>query len=331
MPRPDATRDDVLAAIQEYNELGREGFLAKYRAYGFSWARDYFVREEARFYDSKVLLAAAHGYRHGEPLRASEFSGGDAAAAAVLRRLGFVVTEPNRRWSEDEVVLACDLVARNRWRGLQPSRPEVAELSDLLQRCSPRPTELRGPGFREPVEISRKTAALARCLPPRSDVSSIARRLERQVVDQFLTDPEGMTERATAIRAAMEAAETFADVPDLDLPASSKEGRVLERMQILRERDPKLRQQKIQTVLAAGGVVACEVCGFDFEATYGERGHGYIEVHHRTPLHVTGPTFTQLPDLALLCSNCHQMIHRQQPWLSVEQLRELTSTQIRRA
>lgn len=298
--------------------------MAKYKAYGFLPARDYFVRERARLYDSKVLLAAAHGLRHGAPLRASEFSGGDGAAATMLRRLGFVVTEPNRRWSEDEVILACDLVVLNQWRSLQPSRSEVPELSDLLKRCSPRPIKQRGPGFREPVEVSRKTAALARCLPPRDSASSGALRPERQVVDQFLADPEGMVQKATAIRAAMEDLESSVAVPDLDLPASAEEGGVLQRLQIRRERDPKLRQQKMDSVVAASGAVACEVCAFDFEAIYGHRGHGYIEVHHRTPLHVTGPVVTQIPDLALLCSNCHRMIHRHEPWLSVEELRELT-------
>ncbi|MBD4677824.1 HNH endonuclease, partial [Xanthomonas citri pv. citri] len=55
----------------------------------------------------------------------------------------------------------------------------------------------------------------------------------------------------------------------------------------------------------------------------GEHGAGYIEVHHRVPLHVSGTVMTSLEDLALLCSNCHRMIHRRRPWLTVEQLNEL--------
>lgn len=30
---------------------------------------------------------------------------------------------------------------------------------------------------------------------------------------------------------------------------------------------------------------------------------------------------TRLQDLALLCANCHRMIHRARPWLSVEEVR----------
>ncbi|MGF7234005.1 MAG: HNH endonuclease [Frankia sp.] len=66
----------------------------------------------------------------------------------------------------------------------------------------------------------------------------------------------------------------------------------------------------------------CEVCGFDFEKTYGSRGAGYIECHHIVPLHTTGQRATKLDDLALICANCHRMIHRGTPWLSPDELRE---------
>jgi 5-methylcytosine-specific restriction protein A len=57
-----------------------------------------------------------------------------------------------------------------------------------------------------------------------------------------------------------------------------------------------------------GQAIACEVCGFDVSIAHGERGSDYIECHHRTPLHTTGPTVTRLKDLALICSNCHRML-----------------------
>ncbi|MDN5896921.1 MAG: HNH endonuclease, partial [Nocardioides sp.] len=71
---------------------------------------------------------------------------------------------------------------------------------------------------------------------------------------------------------------------------------------------------------AEGLPISCEVCAFDFGATYGALGEGYVEVHHRLPLHASGPVKTRLEDLALLCSNCHRMIHRARPWLTPEGL-----------
>lgn len=45
------------------------------------------------------------------------------------------------------------------------------------------------------------------------------------------------------------------------------------------ERDLVNREKAI----AIHGTKCC-ICGFDFEKFYGERGKGYIEIHHRTPL-----------------------------------------------
>ena len=93
-------------------------------------------------------------------------------------------------------------------------------------------------------------------------------------------------------------------------------------MHIKRERDPKLREAKIRQSQLQGLDLACEICGFDFLKTYGERGKGYIEVHHVLPLHASGPVKSRLDDLALLCSNCHRMIHRR-GWLTPKELKDI--------
>jgi 5-methylcytosine-specific restriction enzyme A len=58
----------------------------------------------------------------------------------------------------------------------------------------------------------------------------------------------------------------------------------------------------------------CQVCGFDFEGVYGEIGKGFIEAHHLQPLAslIEGVAIAVDPvhDFAVLCSNCHRMIHR---------------------
>jgi 5-methylcytosine-specific restriction protein A len=62
----------------------------------------------------------------------------------------------------------------------------------------------------------------------------------------------------------------------------------------------------------------CNICGFDFEKTYGGLGKDYIEVHHITSIGAlttsTGYAGTDpSKDLIPLCSNCHSMIHRKSP------------------
>lgn len=73
------------------------------------------------------------------------------------------------------------------------------------------------------------------------------------------------------------------------------------------ERKPSLRQKAMQI-----HGTKCMICGFDFEATYGEAGRNFIEVHHLVPLSDTKEEINVNPetDLICVCSNCHRIIHR---------------------
>lgn len=68
---------------------------------------------------------------------------------------------------------------------------------------------------------------------------------------------------------------------------------------------------------------ACSVCGLRFEERYGPLGAGFIHVHHLVPLSETGPNYQVNPieDLRPVCPNCHAMLHRRRPPLSIEELR----------
>lgn len=70
----------------------------------------------------------------------------------------------------------------------------------------------------------------------------------------------------------------------------------------------------------------CFGCGFDFESKYGERGRGFIEIHHTKPLYeMDGETVIDPEtDLVPVCSNCHRMIHKKKnAILTVEELRKI--------
>jgi 5-methylcytosine-specific restriction enzyme A len=244
----------------------------------------------------------------------------------LLQQLGFAVQlVRNPDWTRDEVILACDLVAHNGWHGLNVADPQVIELSDLLRQLDVHPVVERGPDFRNPNGVARKTYDIATRHPDYRGKQTNGGRHDGSVLEEFLADMPTMTALAQAIREAVADPVGRADESyDLDLEnLSALEGRVLERLHLTRERSPKLRARKIRAVRKAAGQIACEACGFDFAKTYGQRGADFAECHHRTPLHVSGPIETRLEDLVLLCSNCHRMIHRQSPWLTFEQLCEL--------
>ena len=54
----------------------------------------------------------------------------------------------------------------------------------------------------------------------------------------------------------------------------------------------------------------CQVCGVNFEQTYGAIGKDFIEVHHLYPVSQGEHQVNPIEDLIPLCSNCHSMIHR---------------------
>jgi 5-methylcytosine-specific restriction protein A len=69
----------------------------------------------------------------------------------------------------------------------------------------------------------------------------------------------------------------------------------------------------------------CQACGFDFRNVYGELGEGYIEVHHRTPVSEMGGEYRidLISDLIPLCGNCHAMLHRADPVMPFQALRDI--------
>jgi predicted HNH restriction endonuclease len=100
--------------------------------------------------------------------------------------------------------------------------------------------------------------------------------------------------------------------PPLDVDTyTTSEGQVLLRRHLIRERDPKIVEAKKCVVLKEKGGLKCEICSFNFEAHYGELGRGFCEVHHLQPIgNREVNEVTHLSDLAVVCSNCHRMLHR---------------------
>jgi HNH endonuclease len=93
------------------------------------------------------------------------------------------------------------------------------------------------------------------------------------------------------------------------------------------ERDPGARAACI-----AHYGVCCLVCGFDFEAQYGERGKGMIDVHHVKPLAEVGQGYQVDPieDLRPVCPNCHTIIHRGNEQLSMAEASALVRMKYRK-
>lgn len=111
---------------------------------------------------------------------------------------------------------------------------------------------------------------------------------------------------------------TFPVLPDIDQTYSILEGNPRLVAHLRRERNPKIIKAKKEATLRATGKLCCEACGFDFQEVYGEIGYGFCEVHHLQQLSkADGVVKTELKDLVIVCSNCHRIIHRTDPMISI--------------
>ena len=108
---------------------------------------------------------------------------------------------------------------------------------------------------------------------------------------------------------------------DVDLLEEGREGEARLVSHLRRERDRALVIAKKERVLREKGRLCCEACHLDILAVYGPGGERCCEVHHVNPLaDADGAVVTRMEDLALLCSNCHRIVHSTRPIATVTEL-----------
>ena len=82
------TRDDVLRAIKEFDQLGPERF---YSEHGFAPTTTYELVQDGRRYPPKAILGTAYELATGSRLASGDFEGGKTGAVRILGNLGFTV------------------------------------------------------------------------------------------------------------------------------------------------------------------------------------------------------------------------------------------------
>lgn len=118
---------------------------------------------------------------------------------------------------------------------------------------------------------------------------------------------------------------TVLQAPDVDIhDAIGIEGQQRLVLHLRRERDRTLVERKKKSVRE----LTCEVCKFSFAQAYGFKAKDYCEVHHLAPLSTTvGARRTKLSDLAILCANCHRVVHLKYPPHTLNEVREMLDGQ----
>lgn len=331
MALSDVTREAIEKVLAEYQELGGEEFHTKWG--GSDKNVDYHIVWKGDFYPSKTVVNVAHFQVMNDPALSpsNEFSGGLQTIIPVLQRCELDYTEGKINWDREELILALELYFRQPQPGKQSK--ELVELSALLRQRAEQLGRAVPPRFRNADGIYLKMMNFRRYDEMVKAKGNVGMRrgsnLEGEIWAEWSTDKAKLASAAQTIKlgitSGLPVGDSFADDLDGDLAA---EGGYEYRKHRRYERNPANIRKKKASVKRFGLPLACEVCEFDFEAEFGDRGADYIEVHHKAPVHTLKPgTVPKLSDLALLCSNCHRMAHRWGKLLSIEELRAIrTST-----
>lgn len=246
-----------------------------------------------------------------------------------------IINTRNPDWSTDEHILALDLYFKNRGKLLDDKHPEIISLSNFLRTLAVMTGVIGKENFRNANGVAMKLANFSRLDPLMQERGLTGlpsgNKTEKVLWEMYESKPEALSEVAMAIKASVSQAAEIVKTPTTadSYEVEAEEGKILTKLHQYRERDRSIIKKKKEQYLKLFGKLKCEVCEFDYKSVYGERGNEFIEVHHIRPLHTLHENSkTRLDDLALVCANCHRMIHAKRPWLSIEELRQLVTSQI---
>ena len=213
----------------------------------------------------------------------------------------------NPDWTREETLLALDLYFD--CNGIVPSKTDhrVIALSNLLKNNPFFDGRKKKNSFRNPYGVTFKVQNLRSVATGKGlDHTS---RLDRAIWEEFGDKPEIVSKLATEV-AALIRDESLK--PSEELHESDEEfleGRSLTVQHRRIERNRKLRGRLIEN-RRKKGKLCCEICGIWPYNCESELDDAIFEAHHLVPLSEIGSRKTTIRDMALLCANCHRLIHR---------------------
>lgn len=230
-------------------------------------------------------------------------------------------------WAREEIILALQLYF-SAGGALDDMDPRVAELSALLNRLTIHPPDSRPSTFRNVNGVSMKLMNIERLDPAcKRKGLTAGGKLEEMLWAEFASDRSRLSALADLIRQSADSPPA-AEVDDIEA-AEYAEGRYLYRIHRARERSQSLVTKKKRSAWSEGRLF-CEVCGLNPLELYGDDGPRALECHHIVPLYaLRGETKTRLADLALVCANCHRVIHASSPPLVPVQLADALMAEVK--
>lgn len=226
----------------------------------------------------------------------------------------------NAGWTREEVILALDLY--HAFDGKIPGSDDerICELSRILRAFPNHSHVARDETFRNPAGVAFKLQNL-RSVSTGKGLSNTA-KIDREIWAELGSNPIRTHELAEIIR---HSTNTVVVLLSGDVEEEFAEGKSATRVHVERERKSKLRKEVIAKRLKLGNL-ECDLCGEiggDVEPAIRD---SLFECHHVIPLSIIGETKTKVKDMALLCANCHRLLHRliakKKQWISIEEAKK---------
>ncbi len=234
-------------------------------------------------------------------------------------------------WTEDELIVTLCL-----YKEFYPgslNKKDIQNHSDFLINLA----EIKGinikkyKSYRSLGSVSSKIENFINLNPKDGKGLQASSKKDQDIWKKFESDFNNLHFESTELKKRAEQIRVLSNEHvhyEEDEEYGEKEGKLVVIIHKRRERNRKLVDRKKTIASKKKEGMSCEVCGFNFEKIYGEIGKNFLECHHKKPLsNLKANEKTTLADLALLCANCHRMIHtmkgNQRNYYTIEELRKI--------
>lgn len=222
----------------------------------------------------------------------------------------------NPNWTREEVILALDLYNELKGSIPGPNDERVIALSEELRSLPYHREASKVASFRNPAGVAFKLQNI-RQVAGGQGLPHTA-RTDREVWEDFGGNQAATATAAARIRSGLQIARVD-EPPDEDFEFA--EGRAVTEAHKRIERNKSIRKKLLKARRAAEAL-RCELCRCTGEQLDESVRESIFEAHHTKPIAQAGEVKTKLSDMALLCANCHRLIHRlmnmRKGWISIE-------------
>ena len=346
------SEDHILLAM---NELDKKGVPKKHQSTKFD------LSYNGKNYPPKYIIRTANIFANGEPFETELFSGGNEANT-YLEKLGFTIQQKTFSWTIINSYVTVKNMDKSSFihhgTGIPIEIRKYFELHDIVKGHQyPVNLVYQDKVFQAVISADNQPNPRTR-LFWHEDFSSVIRSIMPSWYQYFLSHSDSSeSPEMRFIKTGqpnkyqidfIDPKEVQKDIDEdiekeinllesLDKPKNPEEfknpeeykeyieGRRKLIQHVTRERNVQVIKKAKENFKSKNNRLYCEICGFDFENQYGKIGRDYIEGHHILPISqiVTEYNIIRPEEIALVCSNCHRILHRKKPWLTVEELKKL--------